>query len=173
MRNGCQWCALLLLLSGCGGAPGGGSPSSTAARGAGVAAESAAAGTAALPAPAPDSGHRAGAPALLPDQLSATGARRFLAAHPEALVLDVRNPDEWNDDLGHIENARLIPLPELASREGEIAAWKEKPIVVVCRAGARSREATGMLRAAGFTQAMNLEGGMLAWRSSEKVAGPH
>ena len=158
MRNGCQWCALLLLLSGCGGSPGGGSPPSSAARaGAQVAAESTAAGR----------------PGLLPDELSATAARRFLAAHPEALVLDVRNPDEWNDDLGHIERARQIPLPELARRAGEIAAWKEKPIVVVCRAGGRSREATGMLRAAGFTQAMNLEGGMLAWRSSEKVAGQH
>jgi len=170
MRNGCQWCALLLLLSGCGGSPGGSSaPASGERAGARVAAESAAAGSAALAVPAPGSA----GPGLVPDELSATGARRFLAAHPEALVLDVRNPDEWNDDLGHIENARQIPLPELATREGEIAAWKEKPIVVVCRAGGRSREATGMLRAAGFARAMNLEGGMLAWRSSEKVAGRH
>ena len=99
-------------------------------------------------------------------------AHAFLAAHPEALVLDVRNPDEWNDDLGHIDGARLIPLPELEARLGEIEAWKEKPVVVVCRVGGRSRTATDMLRAAGYRQAMNLEGGMVAWRESEAAGSP-
>lgn len=155
MRNACQWCVILVLVAGCGGTASdrsaARSPDSTAVPGA--------AQTPAAP------------PTGLPDRLSATGARRFLAAHPEALVLDVRNPDEWNDDLGHIDRARQIPLPELSQREGEIAAWRDKPVVVVCRAGGRSHEAARMLREAGFQQVMNLEGGMLAWRSSEKVAG--
>lgn len=106
-------------------------------------------------------------PAPVAAAVTARDARALLAAHPEALVLDVRNPDEWNDDLGHIEGARQIPFPELEGRMGEIAAWKEKPIVVVCRVGGRSEIATGMLRAAGYRQAVNLEGGMAAWRESE------
>ena len=163
MRIRCQWWVAALLAAGCGGTPGdrsAGHPTDSAAV---VASEPArdTVGTGAL----------GTTPAALPDRMSATAARRFLAAHPEALVLDVRNPDEWTDDLGHIDRARQIPLPELSAREGEIAAWKDKPIVVVCRAGGRSREATEMLRGAGFSQAVNLEGGMLAWRSSEKVAG--
>lgn len=175
MRNGCQWWVALLLLAGCGGAPGGRSAGSPSADSAAMAGAMPVAGSArAMEAAADSSGAAAPAKApraQMPDRLSASGARRFLAAHPEALLLDVRNPDEWDDDLGHIERARLIPLPALAERMGEIEAWKDQPIVVVCRAGGRSREATGMLRAAGFRQAMNLEGGMLAWRASEKVAG--
>jgi rhodanese-related sulfurtransferase len=104
-----------------------------------------------------------------PDRLSALAAMRFLAAHPEALVLDVRNPDEWNDDLGHLEGSRQIPLPELSARMAELEAWKAKPVLVVCSAGGRSHTASVMLREAGFTGAMNLEGGLLAWRAAEKV----
>ena len=96
--------------------------------------------------------------------LQAGEARGFLSAHPEALVLDVREPAEWNDDLGHIEGARLIPLGELGGRLSEIEAWKDKPVVAVCRVGARSRDACRTLTAAGFQQVMNLEGGMVAWQ---------
>jgi rhodanese-related sulfurtransferase len=100
-----------------------------------------------------------------PAGLSAVAARAFLAEHPEALVLDVRNPDEWNNELGHIEGARLMPVGELGGRLGEIEAWRDKPIVTVCRSGARSQRAAEMLRAAGFKQVINLEGGMIGWRS--------
>ena len=96
--------------------------------------------------------------------LQAGEARGFLSAHPEALVLDVREPAEWDDELGHIEGARQIPLGELGGRLGEIEAWKDKPVVVVCRVGTRSRDACRILTAAGFQQVMNLEGGMVAWR---------
>ena len=96
--------------------------------------------------------------------LQAGEARGFLSAHPEALVLYVREPAEWDDELGHIDGARQIPLGELGGRMGEIEAWKDKPVVVVCRVGARSRDACRTLTAAGFQQVMNLEGGMVAWR---------
>ena len=99
--------------------------------------------------------------------LSAGEARSFLARHPEALVLDVRNPDEWSNELGHIEGARQIPLPELQTRMDELAAWKGKPIIVVCARGARSRSAAGLLAGAGYRQVMNLKGGMVAWRQAE------
>ena len=99
--------------------------------------------------------------------LQAIEARDFLTSHPDALVLDVRNPDEWNDDLGHIEGARQIPLPELQGRIGEIESWIRKPVLVVCRSGARSARAANLLTGAGFKQVMNLEGGMSAWRQAE------
>jgi rhodanese-related sulfurtransferase len=100
--------------------------------------------------------------------LRAVQARGFLAAHPEALVLDVRDPDEWNDDLGHIEGARQIPLAELGSRMAEVAAWRDRPVLVVCRVGARSQRAAELLSDAGYRRVMNLEGGMAAWRQSER-----
>jgi rhodanese-related sulfurtransferase len=99
--------------------------------------------------------------------MSADRARAFLAGHTETLVLDVRNPDEWNDAYGHIEGARQIPLPELPARVAEIEAWKDKPIMVVCQAGGRSREAAELLAGRGYRRVFNLEGGMIAWRETE------
>jgi rhodanese-related sulfurtransferase len=103
-----------------------------------------------------------------PGRMTASGAREFLASHPEALVLDVRNPDEWDGEYGHIEGARLLPLPELADRAGELEDWKEKPIVLVCRSGRRSQTAAELLAGLGYQQVINLDGGMIAWRETEK-----
>lgn len=91
-------------------------------------------------------------------------AKAFLEQHPEALVLDVRETSEWNDDLGHMDRAKLIPSGELGSRVGEIAEFKDKPVLVVCRVGMRSHYAAQFLAREGFTQASNLNGGMQAWR---------
>ena len=117
---------------------------------------------------ASDGGAVAGgaSPAAAPGHLAAAGAKAFLASHANALVLDVRNPDEWNDDLGHIEGAKQVPLPELRGRMGELDAWRDKPVVAVCRVGGRSAQAAEMLTQAGFRQVWNLEGGMAAWRQA-------
>jgi sulfur dioxygenase len=78
-------------------------------------------------------------------------------------VLDVRGADEFTDALGHIRGARLLPLPDLASRAAELD--RSRPIVAVCRSGARSAQATVLLRKAGFEKVANLAGGMLRWRA--------
>lgn len=75
-----------------------------------------------------------------------------------ALVLDVRQPEEWTH--GHIDGAVLIPLPELADRLADVPT--DRPIIVVCRSGNRSGIATIALRSAGI-DAVNLDGGMQAW----------
>lgn len=96
--------------------------------------------------------------------MSAADAKAFIASHPEALLLDVREPSEWNDDVGHIEGARLVPMGQLTAALPELAAWKDKPVIVICRVGVRSQRAAQMLAAQGFAQAWNLSGGMVAWR---------
>ena len=78
-------------------------------------------------------------------------------------IVDVREPDEFNGPLGHVEGARLIPLGSLTNRISEIK--KQEPVVLVCRSGARSAQATLMLGKAGFDKVANLSGGMLRWRS--------
>jgi len=78
-------------------------------------------------------------------------------------ILDVREPSEFNGALGHVPGATLIPLGTLADRAGELS--KEKPIVAVCRSGARSAQATVILGKAGYTRVANLSGGMLRWRA--------
>jgi len=78
-------------------------------------------------------------------------------------IIDVREADEFNGPLGHIEGARLVPLGALAARAKELDA--EVPIVTVCRSGARSAQATVLLKKAGFGNVANLAGGMLRWRA--------
>ena len=78
-------------------------------------------------------------------------------------VIDVREPDEFDGALGHIVGAKLVPLGTLVTRAAEFS--KEKPLVVACRSGARSAQATVLLRNAGFNRVANLAGGMLRWRA--------
>jgi len=76
-------------------------------------------------------------------------------------VLDVRQPAEMHESLGHIANSQLIPLNELKARLSEIP--RDKPVVAVCHAGMRSGQATVILRNAGLERSANLRGGMLLW----------
>ncbi|MEY2687298.1 MAG: hypothetical protein RL375_1496 [Pseudomonadota bacterium] len=78
-------------------------------------------------------------------------------------VVDVREPGEFTDALGHIRGALLLPLSDLGRRQGELDPGR--PAVMVCRSGARSAQATVLLRKAGLNEVVNLAGGMLRWRA--------
>ena len=75
-----------------------------------------------------------------------------------ALVLDVREPDEYEE--GHIEGAYLLPLGQLPRRVLEVP--RDRPVVCICAVGGRSGRATEWLRSQGI-DAVNLRGGMRAW----------
>lgn len=79
----------------------------------------------------------------------------------EAIIIDVREQDER--DAEHIEGTLFIPLAKLESRIGELAQFKNSPIIVQCRSGKRSNIAGAKLIKAGFKNILNLEGGILAW----------
>jgi glyoxylase-like metal-dependent hydrolase (beta-lactamase superfamily II)/rhodanese-related sulfurtransferase len=83
------------------------------------------------------------------------------ACNPQ--IVDVREPDEFEGPLGRIPGAISIPLGQLNARAGELA--KDRPVVTVCRSGARSAQASVMLQKLGFSDVANLAGGMLRWRS--------
>jgi rhodanese-related sulfurtransferase len=93
-----------------------------------------------------------------------TAAALQLINHKNAIVLDVREPGEY--DAGHVLNAKLIPLGKLKERMGELEKYKEQPIVVMCRSGNRSGTACFLLGKQGFTQAYNLAGGVQAWQKN-------
>ena len=93
--------------------------------------------------------------------------RRRLAETPPPFVLDVRNPDEFTGELGHLEGARNIPLAELPGRLAELGEDRTRPMTVVCRTDVRSAKAAALLRAEGFRDVAVLRGGMLAWRQAE------
>ena len=75
-----------------------------------------------------------------------------------AYVLDVRNPDEYTE--AHVPGVTLIPLPEIPDRAGEVPT--DRPVYVICAAGARSLRAAEVMRARGI-DAVNVAGGTNAW----------
>lgn len=81
-----------------------------------------------------------------------------------ALVLDVREQGEYDD--GHIINSRLIPAPQLKERIGELEKYRNRPIVVVCRSGARASHIASWLGKQGFKETYLLTGGVKAWQKA-------
>jgi glyoxylase-like metal-dependent hydrolase (beta-lactamase superfamily II)/rhodanese-related sulfurtransferase len=77
-------------------------------------------------------------------------------------LIDVRRPEEFTGELGHVPGSELVPLgPELMRFLAETD--KNKEIVFICRSGARSGQATTLSRDAGFAKTANMAGGMLRW----------
>src|ERR1035441_1761262 len=93
-------------------------------------------------------------------QISVEELKRKMDAKQDFFLLDVREPHEVPiANLG----APLIPVGELEKRVGELAAQKDREIVIHCRSGARSQKAALILKNAGFKNPENLAGGILAW----------
>lgn len=90
---------------------------------------------------------------ILPDEL-----RIMLERGETVQVVDVRELEEW--EAGHIPQAVHIPLGQLPFRLDELR--KDVPVVMVCRSGARSYQATAFASGLGY-DAANMAGGMLAW----------
>jgi sulfur dioxygenase len=81
----------------------------------------------------------------------------------EVKIIDVRGSDEYNNELGHIQNSHLVTLgPDL--EEVLHHEDKKEEIVFVCRSGKRSAVATKMAIELGFQKVYNLHGGMIEWR---------
>jgi glyoxylase-like metal-dependent hydrolase (beta-lactamase superfamily II)/rhodanese-related sulfurtransferase len=102
----------------------------------------------------------AGLPVVTSRLVDAAEARRSLAAG--ALALDVREPDEFAGE--HIPDAIHIPLGELTRRVGEVP--DDRPIVTYCGHGERAASAGSLLERAGRQAALNLNGGIEAWRDA-------
>ena len=86
------------------------------------------------------------------------GEAHAASNHGSAVLLDVREPGEWQ--AGHAPQADHIPLGQLEDRLAELP--RDRHIITVCRSGRRSVLAARLLAARGY-QAINLTGGMTAW----------
>lgn len=108
-----------------------------------------------------------------PQALAVTGKglKARLDAGDDLLVLDVRTPEEFNGDLGHIAGAVNLPLAELPARLAQLGAelegHKQASVIVTCRTENRSGRAALILKKAGFTQLAILSGGMMAWNKEQ------
>jgi rhodanese-related sulfurtransferase len=75
-----------------------------------------------------------------------------------AIVLDVRQPEEW--DQGTLPSATKISITEIMDRIDELP--KEQALLCVCRSGGRSQQVATYLTSKGYTVVANLAGGMHA-----------
>ncbi|MCE8423810.1 MAG: rhodanese-like domain-containing protein [Candidatus Methanoperedens sp.] len=86
----------------------------------------------------------------------------------EVFILDVRRQDEF--DAGHINGATLLALQDIPTQEELKNKLKELPadrkILVYCRSGVRSAEASGILIKNGFTQVYNMKDGITGWTNA-------
>ncbi|WP_028848941.1 adenylyltransferase/sulfurtransferase MoeZ [Thermocrispum agreste] len=76
-------------------------------------------------------------------------------------LIDVREPHEY--EIVRIEGAKLVPKDRILSGEALAELPQDKPIVLHCKSGGRSAEALAALHRAGFSDAVHLGGGILAW----------
>lgn len=94
-------------------------------------------------------------------EMTVTELKTLIDSGKRPFILDVREPDEYEG--ANLEGA-LIPLGELPARVGELEAHRGDAVLVVhCRLGGRSAKAVEFLHAQGFTNAVNLAGGIHAW----------
>ncbi len=92
-------------------------------------------------------------------RISANEARRLLEQAADVLLIDVRQPDEY--EKGHIPGAILMPLPELPDKLAELMS--DKAIVTYCRLGRRSLAAAELIADEKDTEVFTIDGGIMAW----------
>ena len=103
--------------------------------------------------------HAASSTAFVYTNVSVQQAKVMIDSDPSLVVLDVRNQSEY--DSGHVRNARLIPVWNLTQRLNELN--KSNLILVYCKAGARSSQASQTLVDNSFLYVYNMIGGIEAW----------
>jgi len=76
-------------------------------------------------------------------------------------LVDVREPAEW--EIVRIPGAVLVPKGEILSGTALADLPQDKQIVLYCKSGVRSAEALAAVKAAGFRDAVHVQGGVSSW----------
>ncbi|WP_458121786.1 rhodanese-like domain-containing protein [Paenibacillus sp. Z6-24] len=96
-------------------------------------------------------------------QITTDELRKRLAAGEQLQLIDVREDEEVAQ--GMIEGARHIPMGQIPDRMGEIDPSAET--ILICRSGYRSERVREYLQQFGYTNCINMSGGMIDWVDSE------
>ncbi|MGZ4563410.1 MAG: adenylyltransferase/sulfurtransferase MoeZ [Mycobacterium sp.] len=105
---------------------------------------------------APDDGSAVTGSTITPREL-----RELLDSGKKLALIDVREPAEW--DIVHIDGAQLIPQSSINSGEGLAKLPQDRMPVLYCKTGVRSAEVLAAVKKAGFSDAVHLQGGIVAW----------
>jgi hydroxyacylglutathione hydrolase len=84
-----------------------------------------------------------------------------LAVAAKVCLIDVREPDEFTGELGHVAGAQLMSLGTVPEKLSGVD--REQTIVFICRSGGRSSQATAFAKSRGYESVYNMRGGMLLW----------
>ena len=95
--------------------------------------------------------------------MSITELKQKLDTDEDVLLLDVRTPDDYNGEQGHIAGSMLIPLEELEQRIDELSDYLEKPVITICRTDRKSEKAAQLLAQKGFADVHVARMGMTDW----------
>jgi hydroxyacylglutathione hydrolase len=106
--------------------------------------------------------HTAAKPLEILPQWTVWQLHQRLQQDPELMVLDVRQPGEWN--AGHIDGALYITGAELPRRINEVP--KERPVATICGSGFRSSVSASLLLRHGHKHVCNVLGGMTGWKNA-------
>lgn len=101
------------------------------------------------------------AEATLGSTITARELKDWQDAGKEVFLVDVREPAEY--EIVKIPGSVLIPKGDILSGEALAGLPQDKQIVLHCKSGVRSAEALAALKAAGFKDAVHVQGGVLAW----------
>ncbi len=82
-------------------------------------------------------------------------------------LVDVRRPDEFNNELGHIQGSELVTLGSELTDYLKNYKNKEQEIIFVCRSGKRSEDATLEAKKLGLRNVANMIGGMILWNEKK------
>jgi len=93
--------------------------------------------------------------------ISAKDLAAMIDAGDNIFLVDVREPNEY--EIVSIPGATLIPKGEFLSGAALEKLPQDKRIVLHCKSGARSAEALAIVKNAGFSDAVHVGGGVLAW----------
>jgi rhodanese-related sulfurtransferase len=92
------------------------------------------------------------------------------AGDRDFVLIDVREPNEW--DIVHIPGAILVPKGEFLSGKALESLPGDKPIVLHCKSGVRSAEVLAIVKGAGYSDAVHVGGGVVAWVSQIDPSQP-
>ncbi|MEP7028328.1 MAG: rhodanese-like domain-containing protein [Candidatus Eisenbacteria bacterium] len=101
--------------------------------------------------------------------LSADQVDSWVGIHYDGLVLDVGSPAEWDDAIGHLDNAVPVPIEDLESRLGEFERYRSGAVLVYDRNGTRTTRAGQILVTHGFHEVSALDGGLKAYRDWQQA----
>src|SRR3954465_4709301 len=100
-------------------------------------------------------------------EVDTAGADAFIDTTPNAVVLDVREPDEYEQ--GALPNAVHIPRGHLESQIENKVADRDVPIVIYCAGGTRSAFAAKTLADLGYTDVVSMAGGFNKWKNEGRA----